>query len=113
MNPGSHYWYIPEAGGKVDKNNPTQFGIALKRLGNDMIAAYSPEARGRSERAFSTYQGRLPKELALKGSTDMASPNDYLKNHYMPAFNQEFAHPAREVGSAFVELAGVFLGVCG
>ena len=62
---GSHYWHTPEAGGKVDKNNPTQFGVALKRLGIDMIAAYSPEARGRSERAFGTHQGRLPQELAL------------------------------------------------
>jgi len=106
---GSHYWHTPEAGGKVDKNNPTQFGMALKRLGIDMIAAYSPEARGRSERAFGTHQGRLPQELALKGITNMASANDYLKNHYMPAFNQEFARPAREEGSAFVELVGVNL----
>lgn len=67
---GAHYWQTPEAGGKVDKSNPTQFGVALKRLGIDMIAAYSPEARGRSERAFSTHQGRLPRELALKGIND-------------------------------------------
>lgn len=77
---GSHYWHTPEAGGKVDKSNPTQFGIALGRLGIDMIAAYSPEARGRSERAFGTHQGRLPNELALKGITNMAAANDYLKN---------------------------------
>ena len=63
---GSHYWHTPEAGGKEDKNNPTQFGVALKRLGIEMIAAYSPEARGRSERALSTHQGRLPQELAFK-----------------------------------------------
>ncbi len=106
---GSHYWHTPEAGGKVDKNNPTQFGMALKRLGIDMIAAYSPEARGRSERAFGTHQGRLPQELALKGITDMNAANEYLKNHYMPAFNEEFAHTAREEGNAFVELAGVNL----
>jgi len=106
---GSHYWHTPEGGGKVDKNNPTQFGVALKRLGIDMIAAYSPEARGRSERAFGTHQGRLPQELALKGITDMAKANEYLKNHYMPAFNEEFSHPARETGDAFVPLAGVNL----
>jgi len=106
---GSHYWHTPEAGGKVDKNNPTQFGVALKRLGIDMIAAYSPEARGRSERAFGTHQGRLPQELALKGITDMSAANEYLKNHYMPAFNDEFSRPAREEGNAFVELAGVNL----
>ena len=63
---GSHYWLTPEAGGKVDKDNPTQFGRAMKHLGIDMIAAYSPEARGRSERAFGTHQGRLPQELALR-----------------------------------------------
>jgi hypothetical protein len=56
---GSHYWHTPQAGGKVDKTNPTQFGEALKRLGIEMIAAYSPEARGGSERAFETHQGRL------------------------------------------------------
>ena len=63
---GSHYWHTPEAGGKEDKNNPTQFGVAPQRLGIEMIAAYSPEARGRSERALGTHQGRLPQELALK-----------------------------------------------
>lgn len=106
---GSHYWHTPEAGGKVDKNNPTQFGVALKRLGIDMIAAYSPEARGRSERAFGTHQGRLPNELALMGITTIDEANDYLKNKYMPAFNAEFSHAPREEGSAFVELAGVNL----
>ncbi len=106
---GSHYWHTPEAGGKVDKDNPTQFGVALKRLGIEMIAAYSPEARGRSERAFGTHQGRLPNELALKGITDIKAANDYLRNQYLPAFNAEFSHPARETGSAFVPLAGIHL----
>ncbi len=106
---GSHYWHTPEAGGKVDKRNPTQFGVALKRLGIEMIAAYSPEARGRSERAFGTHQGRLPNELALKGITDMDAANEYLQKHYMPAFNAEFSHPARELGNAFVALAGIDL----
>jgi hypothetical protein len=106
---GSHYWHTPEAGGKVDKTNPTQFGEALKRLGIEMIAAYSPEARGRSERAFGTHQGRLPNELALKGITCMEEANKYLREHYMPAFNAEFTHPAREAGDAFVPLAGIDL----
>jgi hypothetical protein len=106
---GSHYWHTPEVGGKVDKANPTQFGEALKRLGIEMIAAYSPEARGRSERAFGTHQGRLPNELSLKGITDMDAANEYLKKHYMPAFNAEFSHPSRELGSAFVPLAGMDL----
>ena len=64
---GSHYWLTPEAGGKVDKVSLTQFGRAMKHLGIEMIPAYSPEARGRSERAFGTHQGRLPQELAAAG----------------------------------------------
>lgn len=103
---GSHYWTTPEAGGKVDKVNLTQFGRAMKHLGIDQIAAYSPEARGRSERAFATHQGRLPKELALAGITDMESANRYLRDVYRPAFNAEFAQPAMEEGSAFVSFVG-------
>lgn len=103
---GSHYWTTPEAGGKVDKVNLTQFGAALKRLGIEMIPAYSPEARGRSERAFATHQARLPKELALAGITEMAAANRYLDEVYRPAFNLEFSHPAQEEGSAFVPFLG-------
>jgi hypothetical protein len=103
---GSHYWHTPEAGGKVDRDNPTQFGRAMKQLGIDMIAAYSPEARGRSERAFGTHQGRLPQELALAGITSMAQANEYLAKVYLPAFNAEFAVPALEAGSAFVPWIG-------
>jgi transposase len=103
---GSHYWHTPEAGGKVDKMNLTQFGRAMKQLGIDMIAAYSPQARGRSERAFATHQGRLPKELALAGITDREAANRYLKEVYRPAFNAEFAMPPQEEGSAFVAFIG-------
>ena len=107
---GSHYWNTPEAGGKVDKVNLTQFGRAMKQLGIEMIPAYSPEARGRSERMFRTHQERLPKELALAGITDMAAANRYLAKVYMPAFNAEFMQPAMEQGSAFVPWIGVGLG---
>jgi transposase len=103
---GSHYWTTPEAGGKVDKANLTQFGRAMKQLGIGMIAAYSPEARGRSERAFATHQGRLPKELALAGITDMETANHYLRDVYRPAYNREFAQPSQEEGSAFVTFLG-------
>ncbi len=103
---GSHYWHTPEAGGKVDKSNPTQFGRAMTHLGITMIAAYSPEARGRSERAFSTHQERLPKELALMGITTMVKANQYLRETYLPAFNRKFSHPAREEGSAFMPYIG-------
>ena len=101
---GSHYWYTPEAGGKVSKEQPTQFGRAMNQLGIDMIAAYSPEARGRSERAFRTHQGRLPKELAKHGIQDIASANKYLAEVYLPAYNNEFKVNAIEEGSAFVGL---------
>ena len=103
---GSHDWHTPEAGGQVDKANLTQFGRAMAHLGIEMIAAYSPEARGRSERAFGTHQGRLPQELALAGITDMAAANRYLQEVYLPAFNAEFAQPAPEEGSAFVPWIG-------
>lgn len=103
---GSHYWTTPEANGKVDKENLTQLGRAMTQLGIEMIAAYSPEARGRSERAFGTHQGRLPQELALAGITDMEAANRYLRERYLPAFNAEFALPAMEAGSAFVPWIG-------
>ena len=103
---GSHYWLTPEASGKVDKTQLTQFGRAMAQLGIQMIPAYSPEARGRSERAFGTHQERLPKELALAAITDMAAANRYLERRYRPAFNAEFAVPAAEAGSAFVAFIG-------
>ena len=102
---GSHYWLTPTAGGKVDKSQLTQFGRAMiLDLGIDMIPAYSPEARGRSERAFRTHQDRLVKELALAGITEMDAANRYLREVYRPAFNAEFARPAKEDYSAFVAL---------
>lgn len=103
---GSHYWHTPEAGGKVDKKCLTQFGQAMKQLNIEMIAAYSPEARGRSERMFHTHQERLPKELALHGITDMHEANNYLRQQYLPNFNAEFMQPAMESGSAFVPWLG-------
>jgi transposase len=103
---GSHYWHTPEAGGKVDKINLTQFGRAMKHLGIEMIPAYSPEARGRSERAFATHQGRLPQELAAAGITTLEAANRYLEEVYRPTFNAEFQQPAREEGSAFVPWIG-------
>lgn len=106
---GSHYWNTPEAGGKVDKTNPTQFGRALQHLGIEMIAAYSPQARGRSERAFRTHQGRLPKELSAAGITTMEAANRYLAQVYQAAFNAAFKQPAQETGNAFVPWVGAAL----
>ena len=103
---GSHYWYTPKAGGKVDKNNPTQFGRAMHQLGIEMIAAYSPEARGRSERAFHTHQDRLVNELKFHGITTMEAANQYIDTVYRPAFNVRFTEKPAEEGSAFVPWIG-------
>lgn len=106
---GAHYWTTAKAGGKVDTVNLTQFGQMMRRLGIDMIAAYSPQARGRSERAFKTHQGRLPQELASAGITDMGSANTFLRCSYMPQFNQRFSVAASESGSAYVALVDAHL----
>lgn len=103
---GSHYWHTPKAGGKVDKNNLTQFGRAMQQLGIDMIAAYSPEARGRSERAFQTHQGRLVNELKLHGITTIEEANCYVETVYRPAFNARFTEKSAVDGSAFVAWIG-------
>ncbi len=102
----AHYWHTPEAGGKVDKDNPTQVGRALAQLGIELIAAYSPEARGRSERMFGTLQKRLPQELRLAGITTRAEANRFLEEVFWPAHNARFARPAEAAGSAFVAFAG-------
>ena len=106
---GSHYWYTEAAGGKVDKSRLTQVHRALHQLGITLIPAYSPEARGRSERVFRTLQDRLPKELARAGITEMVAANRYLVERFLPAYNQRFAVPAPEVGTAFVPWIGTGL----
>lgn len=103
---GTHYWITPEAGGKVDKTNPTQFHRGCKQLGIELIAAYSPEARGRSERMFGTLQQRLPQELRVAGVTTMEEANRYLRETYLPAHNARFRVAPSESGSAFVPWAG-------
>ena len=103
---GSHYWHTPEAGGKVDKQNPTQFGRALQQLGIELIPAYSPEARGRSERMFGTLQKRLPQELRSQGITTMEEANRFLKDVYLPEHNARFAKTPEDDASAFVPFAG-------
>lgn len=103
---GSHYWHTPEAGGKVDKENLTQVGRAMHQLGIEMIPAYSPEARGRSERMFGTLQNRLPQELRSQGITSMDKANRYLKEVFIPAHNARFGKPPAEEASAFVSFAG-------
>ena len=102
---GSHYFLTPEAGGKVDRSQPTQVGRALAQLGIEHIAAYSPEARGRSERMFRTLQDRLPKDLLLAKIADIDTANLYLREVYLPRHNARFAVAAAEAGSGFVPVA--------
>ncbi len=102
----SHYWHTPEAGGKVDRDNPTQVGRALAQLGIELIPAYSPEARGRSERMFATLQKRLPQELRLAGITTMDEANRFLRETFLPDHNRRFAIAPEGPGSAFVPFAG-------
>jgi transposase len=99
---GSHFWLTPKAGGKVDPHRLTQVGRALKELGIQMIPAYSPQARGRSERNFGTWQGRLPQELRLRGIKTLAAANDFLRQQYVAEFNRRFQVPAKQRGTAFL-----------
>src|SRR5579871_1048432 len=98
---GSHFFVTMREGEKVDKHRLTQVGRALKELGIQMIPAYSPQARGRSERNFGTWQGRLPQELRLAGITSMEEANVFLRERYIPEFNQHFSIAAAEKGTAF------------
>jgi transposase len=106
---GTHYFFTPAAGGKVDRKSPTQVGRALAHLGVEHIAAYSPQARGRSERLFHTLQDRLVNELALAGIVTVAAANAFIRDVYIPAHNIRFAVKAEQDGSAFVAIPGVDL----
>jgi transposase len=99
---GSHYFFTPEAGGKVSKSVLTQVGRALSQLGIEHIAAYSPQARGRSERVFHTLQDRLPKEFKLAGIDTVEAANVWLRDSYIAEHNAHFAIAAEQEGSAFV-----------
>jgi transposase len=99
---GSHFWLTPKVGGKVDYHRRTQVGRALHELGVQMIPAYSPEARGRSERNFSTWQGRLPQELRLHQIETLEAANQFLREHYVAEFNRHFQVTPAQRGNAFV-----------
>ena len=98
----SHFFWTPRAGGKVDPQRLTQVGRALQELGVRLIPAYSPQARGRSERGFRTWQGRLPQELRLRGMGTPQEANAFLREEYVAEFNQRFQVSAAQPGSAFV-----------
>ena len=99
---GTHFWLTPKAGGKVDPHRLTQVGRALRELGVQMIPAYSPQARGRSERNFQTWQGRLPQELRLRGLKTLEEANRFLRDHYIAEFNRRFQVSPAQRGTAFV-----------
>lgn len=106
---GSHYFFTPKAGGKVDKGQLTQVGRALSQLGIRHIPSYSPEGRGRMERVFGTLQQRLPPELRRAGVRTKEAANAYLRESFVPAFNARFGKDAAEPGSGFVAYAGASL----
>jgi hypothetical protein len=99
---GAHFWLTPKSGGKVDYERPTQVGRAMKELGVHMIPAYSPQARGRSERSFSTWQGRLPQELRLRGIRTLEEANRFINENYIAEFNRRFTVLAAGRGTAFI-----------
>src|ERR1700691_4826636 len=103
---GSHFWLTPKAGEAVDHHRLTQVGRAMRELGVRMIPAYSPQARGRSERSFGTWQGRLPQELRLRGITTLPEANRFLREEYIAEFNRKFRVAAAQPGSAFLPLQG-------
>ena len=92
----SHFFVTPKTGEPVDHNRLTQVGRALRELGIQLIPAYSPQARGRSERGFGTWQGRLPQELRLRGLTTITTANQFLREQYVREFNQRFMVKAAE-----------------
>jgi transposase len=100
----SHFFLTPKAGEPVDHHRLTQVGRALRELGIQMIPAYSPQARGRSERGFSTWQGRLPPELRAQQIKTLEQANRFLREQYVQQFNQRFSKPASQRGTAFVPL---------
>jgi Helix-turn-helix domain len=105
---GSHYFFTTKAG-EIDRSHPTQVGRALKQLGVEHIGAYSPQARGRSERMFATLQDRLPKELKLAGIASIEAANAFLRDVYLPEHNARFAAPPAQPGSGFTLIPGVDL----
>jgi Helix-turn-helix domain len=103
---GGHYFITPKESRKVDKTQLTQVGRALSQLGITHIPSYSPQGRGRMERAFGTLQKRLPQQLRVTGIKTVAAANRYLKERFVPDYNARFAVPAAEPGSAFVPYVG-------
>jgi hypothetical protein len=103
---GSHFGRTPKAGGPVQEDN-VQIARVLRGLRIKVIYAHSPQARGRSERAFRTVQGRLPQELREAGINNWDDANRYLREIFIPDFNRKFAIDPLEAESAFMPLVGI------
>ena len=106
---GSHFFYTPTTGKQPDLRRKTQIGRALDQLGIEMIPAYSPQARGRCERFFGTWQGRLPQELRLRNISTLAAANQFLQDYWIAYHNKNFTVPAQQEGTAFVPYWGADL----
>jgi transposase len=106
---GSHFFHTPKVGGSVDRMQLTQIGRALAQLGIEHIPSYSPQARGRMERQFGTWQGRLPQELRKAGIKTMEDANRFIKEVFVPWHNSHLTVAAREPGTAFVPAGNVDL----
>jgi hypothetical protein len=106
---GSHMAWTPKAGGVVDRERPTQIARALKQLGINLILADSPQARGRCERIFGTWQGPLPQEFRLRGITEVKAANEFLRNDWITIHDASFTVKAEQSGTAFVPYTGTEL----
>jgi transposase len=106
---GSHMAWTPKAGGLVDREHPTQIARALKQLGINLILAYSPQARGRCERIFGTWQGRLPQEFRLRGITEVEAANEFLRKEWIAMHDASFSVEAEQTGTAFLPYTGTEL----
>jgi transposase len=99
----------PHAKGPIDRTQLTQVGRALHRLGIEHIAAYSPQARGRSERLNRTFQDRLVNELRVAQIDTLAAANVYLRDRFVPDYNATFSCAAVDPANVFVPLGRVDL----
>jgi len=106
---GSHMAWTPKAGGLVDREHPTQIARALKQLGIELILAYSPQARGRCERIFGTWQGRLPQEFRIRGITTVEAANEFLRKDWIAMHDASFSVEAEQSGTAFLPYTGTEL----
>src|SRR5437762_5247416 len=103
---GSHMAWTPKAGGPVYRQKPTQIARALEQLGIELILAYSPQARGRCERLFGTWQGRLPQELRLRNITTVEAANEFLRQDWIAMHDARFSVKAEQTGTAFLPYPG-------